>query len=71
MKTKRVIIICSVILAVILGHRFAPEMEQQDSKDTQVECVAQPDYDAIPQKFEVVDPEDTPYTKEELEEIFR
>lgn len=71
MKTKRVIIICSVILAVVLGHRFAPEMERQDSQEIRVEYVRQPDCESIPQKFEVVAPEDTPYTEEELEEIFR
>jgi hypothetical protein len=71
MKTKQVIIICSVILAVVLGYRFSLEIKQQDSQDTRGECTVQPDYESIPQKFEVVDPKDTPYTKEELEEIFR
>ena len=43
------------------------EVQVQVKVETEVEMPTRP----ILQQLEVVEPEDTPYTKEELEEIFR
>ena len=43
------------------------EVQVQEKLETEVEVPPRP----ILQQLEVVEPEDTPYTKEELEEIFR
>ena len=48
-------------------HTRPSDTEVQVKVETEVEMPTRP----ILQQLEVVEPEDTPYTKEELEEIFR
>lgn len=75
---NRYYIITAVALVSVLGaigtgmyvlstHPSDTEVKVQVKVETEVEMPTRP----ILQQLEVVEPEDTPYTKEELEEIFR
>lgn len=72
MKTKRIVAICIAILAINLGVAFIPDKETPTT-NIQKRYVEEekPSRSTTYQGLEVIDPEDTPYTKEELAEIFR
>lgn len=70
-KYSVTIAIASVLGAIGAGmyilHIRPSDAEVKVKMETKVEVPPRPTL----QQLEVVDPEDTPYTKEELEEIFR
>ena len=77
MKTKRIVAICIAILAISLGIKAIPDKEtpttniQEKYVKEKYVVEEKPSEPTTSQGLEVVDPEDTPYPKAELEEIFR